>query len=133
MTTSREMYFLPARQSLGAGGENGGIVIDNPGIREVGMADAGAGIGNVFDEIAMLAQKCKYADCTHTSEPGCEVLAALEDGRLDKDRYFNYIGLKKETDYYEMNKSEKREKDRSFGKFMKKAKEDLKWFRHKDF
>jgi len=116
ITTSREMYFL----------ENGGIVIDNPGMREVGMTDTNAGIDSLFDEITTLAEKCKYTDCTHTNEPGCGVLSALKSGKLDKDKYSNYISLKKEAGYYEMTKLEKREKDRQFGKFIKKAKGQLK-------
>ncbi len=133
VTTGREMYFLPARQSLGAGGESGGIVIDNPGIREVGMTDLDAGIDSLFDEITILAENCKYADCTHMHEPGCEVLRALNDGVLDKDRYTNYINLKKEIKHFDMSQSEKRKKDRSFGKFIKKAKKELKNSGHKDF
>lgn len=121
-TTNRVMYFL----------KNGGIVIDNPGMREVGMADAGAGIDNLFDEINILAEKCKFADCSHTSEPGCEVLAALKSGKLDKNKYSNYIGLRKEAEYYEMTKLEKREKDKSFGKFIKKAKKEIKKYKQPD-
>jgi ribosome biogenesis GTPase len=117
-TTNREMYFL----------ENGGIVIDNPGMREVGMTDVKAGIENLFDEITFLAKKCKYADCAHIHEPGCEVLSALERGELDREKYFNYISLKKEAEYYEMTEFEKREKDRQFGKFVKKVKKELKKF-----
>lgn len=123
ITTSREMYFL----------ESGGIVIDNPGIREVGMADANSGIEGVFDEMAILAKKCKYADCTHTHEPGCGILAAIADGRLDENRYSNYINLRKEARHYEMSELEKKEKNRSFGKFMKKAKKELKSSGHKYF
>lgn len=115
-TTSREMYFL----------KNGGIVIDNPGMREVGMADTSIGIDSLFDEITTLAKKCKYVDCTHTHEPGCEVLSALKSGELDKSKYSNYISLKKEAEYYKMTELEKREKDRQFGRFIKKAKEQLK-------
>lgn len=110
------MYFL----------ENGGIVIDNPGMREVGMTDISVGIDNLFDEIILLAKKCRYADCTHIHEPGCEVLSALKSGNLDVGKYSNYINLKKEAEYYEMTKQEKREKDREFGKFIKNAKEELK-------
>jgi len=116
VTTNREMYFL----------ENGGIVIDNPGMREVGMTDTSIGIDNLFDEITILAKKCRYTDCTHIHEPGCEVLSALESGSLDIGKYSNYINLKKEAEYYEMNKQEKREKDRKFGKFIKNVKEELK-------
>ena len=122
-TTNREMYFL----------ENGGIVIDNPGMREVGMTDAGAGIDNLFHEIAAMAGKCKFPDCAHTSEPGCEVLRAVKSGELDEAKYRNYIGLKKEAEHYEMTELEKREKDRAFGKFVKKAKETLKKRGHKDY
>jgi len=115
-TTSREMYFL----------ENGAIVVDNPGMREVGMADASTGVDSLFDEITTLAKKCKYVDCTHTNEPGCEVLSALKAGKIDEDKYLNYINLKKESEYYEMTETEKRGKDRQFGKFIKKAKQQLK-------
>lgn len=133
VTTAREMYFLPAHRSLGAGGENGGILIDNPGIREVGMTDVGAGVDSLFDEITILAEKCKYTDCTHVHEPGCAVLAALSEGKLDRERYSNYIDLKKEIEYFDMSQSEKREKDRNFGKFMKSAKKDFRRFGHKGF
>ena len=122
VTTSRQMYFL----------DNGGIVIDNPGIREVGMTDTGQGIDMIFDEIAILAQKCRYADCTHTHEPGCEVIKAVKSGKLDKEKYSNYVNLKKEVEYYEMNDVEKKEKDRQFGKFVKNTIKDLKKYRSKN-
>ncbi len=115
VTTGRQMYFL----------ENGGIVIDNPGMREVGVADAGKGVDTFFDEITALAQKCQYTDCTHTHEPGCEVLRAVKSDKLDKGKYSNYINLKKEAEYSEMSDLEKREKDRRFGKFIKRAKKEL--------
>lgn len=114
-TTSREMYFL----------ENGGIVIDNPGMREVGMTDTGTSINNLFGEITALADRCKFVDCTHAHEPGCEVLLALNSGKLDAEQYSNYINLKKESEYYEMTELEKREKDRQFGKFIKTYKKQF--------
>ena len=114
-TTSREMYFL----------KSGGILIDNPGMREVGMTDAGAGLNSVFEEILALSKKCKYADCTHTHEPDCAVLTAIQTKELDEKKYANYLKLKKETDYYSMTKLEKRKKDEKFGKFIKKAKKQL--------
>lgn len=118
-TTTREMYFL----------ENGSIVIDNPGMREVGMTDTDTGIDNLFDEITVLAKRCKYADCTHVHEPGCEVLSALKSGKLDGEKYTNYINLKKEADHYKMTEFEKKEKDHQFGKFLKNWK---KLRNHKD-
>ncbi len=114
-TTSREMYF-----PIG-----GGIVIDNPGMREVGMTDAELGLGETFEEIALLARDCRYADCAHTTEPGCAVLSALNSGKLDRNKYNNYIGLKKEAEYYELTELEKKEKDRKFGKFVNKALKEL--------
>jgi ribosome biogenesis GTPase / thiamine phosphate phosphatase len=114
-TTAREMYFL----------ENGGIVIDNPGIREVGLADSNTGIENVFDEISFLSQSCKFTDCTHSNEHGCAVLKAVTEGRMDKSRYNNYIKLKKESEFYEMTDLEKREKDRKFGKYVKKVLKEI--------
>ncbi len=116
ITTGRQMYFL----------KNGGIVIDNPGIREVGMADASKGIDTFFDTITALSEQCRYADCTHTHEPKCAILEALRLGQLNKEQYANYINLKKEADYYEMSDTEKKEKDRQFGKFLQKAKKDFK-------
>lgn len=115
-TTTREMYFLA----------NGGIVIDNPGTRGVGIADASTGVENVFDEIALLSKGCKYADCTHTHEPGCAVLKAIEDKKIDEDRYQNYSKLKKENEYYQMTDFEKRAADRKFSKFVKKTLKQLK-------
>jgi ribosome biogenesis GTPase len=144
-TTGREMYFLgdnssapltmnssaPLTMNSSAPLTMNGIVIDNPGMREVGMADAAAGVENVFGKIAALAKECKYADCTHTREPGCAVLAAVESGELEAEIYDNYAGLKKEADYYEMTALEKREKDRQFGKFVNLAKQQVKKYKGK--
>ncbi|MDD5454110.1 MAG: ribosome small subunit-dependent GTPase A [Candidatus Ratteibacteria bacterium] len=109
-TSGRQMYFL----------KDGGIVIDNPGMREIGMADSSAGVKNVFDEISALAGKCKFSDCTHTHEPGCVVLDAVKHEKLDKDKHSNYLKLKKEAEYYQMTDLEKRRKDRKFGQFVRK-------------
>ena len=118
-TTTRDMYFL----------ENGGIVIDNPGTREVGIADVNEGIENIFDEIVALSQECKFADCTHTHEPKCAVRKAAEDNKLDMEKYQNYLKLKNENDYNDMTILEKRRKDRKFGQFIKKKKDELKGYK----
>ena len=110
-TSGREMYLL----------KNGGIVIDNPGMREIGMADSGSGIENAFKEISALSKKCKFRNCTHANEPGCAVLRAIKGNELDKNKYSNYLKLKKEVEYYEMTDLEKRRKDRKFGQFVKKT------------
>lgn len=121
ITTARQMYFL----------ENGGIVIDNPGMREVGVSEDTGSVNAVFEEITELSQHCKFADCTHTHEPGCEVLTAVNSGLLDKEKYANYLNLRKEAQFYGLSEFEKREKNRKFGKFIKKAKDELKRYGHK--
>ncbi len=120
-TTSREMYFL----------KNGGIVIDNPGMKEVGMTNTDDGVDKVFDEIIELSRNCKFVDCSHISEPGCNVLSALKSGELNKEKYSNYISLKKEADFYEMTEVERNEKDYKFGKFIKKAKKEIEKYKNR--
>jgi ribosome biogenesis GTPase / thiamine phosphate phosphatase len=114
-TTGRQMYFLAG----------GGIVIDNPGTREVGMTETSEGLENLFDDIRALAAECKFVNCTHVHEPGCAVLAALAQGTIDKDQYTNYLTLKKETEYQNLNDVQKQQKGKSFGKFIGKAKKRL--------
>jgi len=116
VTTSRQMYFL----------ENGGILIDNPGIREIGITDAGQGIDQTFNDISSLAKSCKFSDCTHTHEPDCAVLKAVESGELNEGKYSNFVNLKKEAEYFDMSDQERKNKERNFGKFLKKAKKDFK-------
>jgi len=115
-TTNREMYFL----------EKGGLLIDNPGTREVGIACLDTAMENVFDEISLISENCKFSDCSHINELGCAVLQAVNENILDEDRYSNYIKLKKESEFYKMTDLEKREKDRKFGKFVKNALKELK-------
>lgn len=122
-TTGRQMYFL----------NSGGIVIDNPGIREVGMTDTTNGIDSFFDEIKNIGKKCKYADCTHTHEPGCVVLESKNSGIIGEEKYENYTNLKKEAEYYDMNDVEKRQKNKNFGKFINKAKKDFKRFGYDNY
>lgn len=112
VTSYRELIVL----------ENGAILIDNPGIREVGIADASGGLETTFDRIASLSQSCKFKDCTHTSEIGCSVLEALEKGEIDKTSYKNYLRLKKEKTFFELTATERRKKGRSFGKMVKNYK-----------
>jgi len=114
-TTAREMYFL----------DNGGIVIDNPGMREVGVGDVENGIGDVFSEIESYSGQCKFSDCTHTHEPGCAVQNAIKEEMLDESKFANYKKLKKENDFYKMTSLEKREKDKKFGKYVKKVKREM--------
>lgn len=94
-TTHRELLFLP----------DGGMVIDTPGMRELGMWDAKSGIDRTFSDIEELALQCRFRDCTHTVEPGCAVQKALKNGTLSKERMQSYQKLKTENDYMEHAKS----------------------------
>lgn len=107
-TTRRELIVL----------ENGAIVVDNPGMRELGVISIESGLDDTFNEIAELSEQCRYKDCTHTIESGCAVLKAIEDGIISNERYQNYKKMYKESLYNEMSYVEKRQKDKKFGKFI---------------
>ena len=112
-TTARQMYFTAT----------GGIIIDNPGSREVGVMGASSSkVGEVFDDIDDLVRACRFNNCSHTNEPGCAVQDALRTGRIDAARYANYVQLQKEIKHHEMTIREKQQKNRKFGKFIKTAK-----------
>ena len=116
ITSHRELIVL----------ENGGILIDNPGMREVGLADSASGLETTFGKIVELSQYCKYKDCTHTIETGCSVIEAVEKGEIDKASYENYLKMKRENAYFESTVEERRKKDKEFGKFVKNYKKDMK-------
>lgn len=114
-TVRRELLLL----------DNGALVIDNPGMREFGILDATDGMAGGFSDISGYAAQCRYRDCSHTSEPGCVVLAALATGEIDRAHYENYLKLQSESAFYQLSHVEKRKKDRDFGKFIKSVKKDL--------
>ena len=105
--------------------ESGAMLIDTPGMRELGLLGSSEGVEDSFSEIGDLAGACRFSDCTHTKEPGCAVLAAVEAGELSDERYGNYVKLKKETEFYDLSYVEKRQKERDLGKFYRTAKEDV--------
>jgi ribosome biogenesis GTPase len=102
--------------------KNGAMLIDTPGMRELGNIGSESGINNTFDEIAKLSRQCRFNNCSHIQEDGCAVLAALKDGTISQERYQNYIKMNKESIYNEMSYLEKRRKNRQFGKFIKSVK-----------
>ncbi|TAJ04391.1 ribosome small subunit-dependent GTPase A [Marinilabiliaceae bacterium JC017] len=114
VTTHRELLVL----------ENGGIIIDNPGMREVGIADSTGGLEITFETITKLSGSCKFKDCTHTTEIGCAVMAAVESGEIDKSSYENYLKMEREKEHFESTVAEKRKKDKDFGKMIKNYKKD---------
>lgn len=105
--------------------ENGAILIDNPGMREVGLTDVSRGIEATFEKITEAAANCKYSDCTHQNEDGCEVLELLNQGEIDPDSYENYLKMEREKNYFESTVAEKRQKDKALGKMIRNVKNDM--------
>jgi len=115
-TTRRQLISL----------ENGTMIIDTPGMRELGNISVDFGLSDTFAEIVELAGKCRFADCTHTLEEGCAILAAVKNKTIEPERYENYVKMNKESAFNEMSYLEKRQKDKDFGKMIKTAKKQLK-------
>ena len=116
-TTHRQLIIL----------KNHGMIIDTPGMRELGMWDVSEGLDKAFDEIEELAKKCRFNDCAHENEPGCAVKAALESGELSRERWDNYIKLKKEARFAEQKENinlrlKEKDKWKSISKFQKEMK-----------
>ena len=97
-----------------------------PECENSGLLGASEGVNQGFEDVVLLSLNCRYANCGHTQEPGCAVLAAVTSGELSEERYSSYMKLKKESEYHEMSYVDKRKKDRAFGRFIKSAKEQMK-------
>ena len=108
-TTSRELIQL----------ENGAMLIDTPGMRELGNIAVDAGIDETFSDIVDLAMNCKFTNCTHTNEKGCAILSAISQDELSEKRFQNYLKMKNESAFNDMSYFEKRQKDKNFGKMIK--------------
>lgn len=109
ITEHRELFIL----------ENGGIIIDTPGMKEVGMTDNQDGIKATFQVISSLSLKCRFTDCQHKNEKGCAVIEALQRGDIDQNSYDNYLKIIKEQERFTTTVAEKRKKDKVFGKLIK--------------
>ncbi|MBD3867480.1 MAG: ribosome small subunit-dependent GTPase A [Acidobacteria bacterium] len=108
-TTTRQLIRL----------KNGAMIIDTPGMRELGSLSVDDGIDETFAEILELSQRCEFGDCSHTNEKGCAILAAVKAGDLSEQRFRNYLKMRNESDFNQMSYLEKREKDKAFGKLIK--------------
>ncbi len=115
-TTHRELIIL----------DNGGIVIDTPGMREMGMVNDPSGIELTYDQISELSQNCRFRDCTHENQLGCAILEALESGELPSEVWENYQKLKKEQEHFNSTVKEKRDREKSFGKLYKAVQKERK-------
>jgi ribosome biogenesis GTPase len=108
-TTRRQLVVL----------EGGRLLIDMPGMRELGLLGAGEGLDEVFAEIGALAANCRFADCSHAREPGCAVRAAIERGELGEEQLQGYLKLRREAAYHDRSYVERRRKDREFGRMVR--------------
>jgi ribosome biogenesis GTPase / thiamine phosphate phosphatase len=112
VTSHRELIIL----------ENGAILIDNPGMREVGIADSANGLETTFDTILQFAQNCRFKDCKHMNEAGCAVIGGVENGEIDQASYMNFLKMEREKAHFESTIAERRKKDKVFGKMVKNYK-----------
>jgi ribosome biogenesis GTPase / thiamine phosphate phosphatase len=109
-TTRRELHLLPG----------GGLVLDTPGMRELALWD-GDGLAQSFGDVDEIAATCRFRNCSHNGEPGCQVAAALADGRLDAERHASWAKLQREAAHHErrvdaLARAEERKKWKSIGK-----------------
>lgn len=116
---SKGRHTTTSRQLVRLG--NGAMIIDTPGMRELGSLSVDDGLDETFAEIVTLSQSCRFANCSHSNEKGCAILAAIEAGELTEQRYKNYLKIRKESDFNQMSYADKRKKDKSFGKLIKET------------
>lgn len=110
-TSRRELFIL----------ENGSILIDNPGMREVGIADTTGGLEITFDAIIQISKNCKFSDCKHINEKGCAVIEAVENGVINESSYKNFLKMEREKIRFQSTVADKRKKDKAFGKMVKEV------------
>ena len=97
---------------------HGALLIDMPGMRELGMLGAGGGIEETYADIVALAGQCRFPDCTHGGEPGCAVRAAVARNDIGEKHLQNYLKLCKESAFHDLSLTERRNKDKAFGRFI---------------
>lgn len=115
-TTHRELLVLPG----------GAMVIDTPGMRELGMWDAASGVEQTFADMEALAARCRFRNCSHTGEPGCAVREAIRRGKLDEGRWQSYQKLKSENEYAADSASYLAAKEKKFKEIAKLNKHNRK-------
>lgn len=117
-TTHRQLIML----------KNGAMIIDTPGMRELGMWDTSEGLSNAFTDVEQYIGKCRFRDCTHHSEPGCAIKAAIESGELSAERFRSYENLKKEAAYSADSEEylrHKQEWHKGIAKYQKQRKKEI--------
>jgi ribosome biogenesis GTPase len=111
-TSHRQLHIIPGRCA----------VLDTPGVRELQLTDAESGVAEVFSDLDELAGDCRFNDCSHVSEPGCAILAALDKGSIDAARLARWRKLLAEDRHNTATIAQRRSKDKAFGKMVKQAK-----------
>jgi ribosome biogenesis GTPase len=115
-TTYRALKVLP----------QGGILMDTPGMRELQLTECEQGVSETFSEIIVLAEQCRFSDCTHTSEPHCAIQEAIEKEELSLRRFTSYQKLLKEQAFNSATLLEKKVKEKSFVKMIKSVQTEAK-------
>ena len=110
-TTSRSLHLLPT----------GGVLVDNPGVRELQLPDCKDGVADLFDDVVGIVAECKFSNCGHDGEPGCAVQAAIESGELDERRYASFQKLNAEQARNSRTLAERRERERKTTRSYKSA------------
>jgi len=122
-TTHRQLFMLPPLE----GAPSGAMVIDTPGMRELGLFGADEGISAGFANVEELFARCRFSDCRHETEPGCAVLSALNDGSLLREQWDNYLAQKRENKFVDDKAAfmrDKQEWSKSISKFSKQLKKN---------
>jgi ribosome biogenesis GTPase len=101
--------------------DGGSMIIDTPGMRELGNFGIDSGLEETYDEIFALSKQCRFTDCSHVHEKGCAVIEAVQNGHIDEARYNNFMKIQKESKFYEMSYLEKRQRDKQFSKMVKRV------------
>jgi len=118
-TTHRQLIML----------KNGAMIIDTPGMRELGMWDVSSGLGEAFADVEQYLGKCRFSDCKHQTEPGCAVKEAIANGKLSRERWESYISLKTEAKYSDDKAAflrQKQQRNKSIAKLNRKRKSESK-------
>ena len=113
-TTSRSLHLLPG----------GGVLMDNPGIRELQLPACEEGLNDLFEDILQHAENCRFRNCSHDGDAGCAIETAIENGLLDPRRWQSYLKLRAEQEHNSRTLAERRQRDREFGKMCREVMAD---------
>ena len=108
-TTARSLHLL----------SSGGVLVDNPGMRELQLPACENGVADLFDDVCRIAEGCRFTNCSHEGDAGCAVMAALKSGELEERRFFSFMKLKAEQAHNSRSLAERRERERKTGRLYK--------------